>query len=62
MRLDVVTIFPDYFAPLGLSLVGKAISAGTVELTRVGDRVDHRAATGDLADRHRRGHVQNRIG
>lgn len=32
MRLDVVTIFPDYFAPLGLSLVGKAISAGTVEL------------------------------
>lgn len=32
MRLDVVTIFPDYFAPLGLSLVGKAISAGTVDL------------------------------
>lgn len=32
MRLDVVTIFPDYFAPLGLSLVGKAISAGTVKL------------------------------
>jgi len=22
MRLDIVTIFPDYFAPLGLSLVG----------------------------------------
>ena len=32
MRLDVVTIFPDYFAPLGLSLVGKAIAAGTVDL------------------------------
>ncbi|MDR1078389.1 MAG: tRNA (guanosine(37)-N1)-methyltransferase TrmD [Propionibacteriaceae bacterium] len=32
MRLDLVTIFPDYFAPLGLSLVGKAIEAGLVEL------------------------------
>lgn len=32
MRLDVVTIFPDYLAPLGLSLVGKAVSAGTIEL------------------------------
>ena len=32
MRLDVVSIFPDYFAPLGLSLVGKAIAAGTVDL------------------------------
>lgn len=32
MRLDVVTIFPDYFAPLSLSLVGKAIDAGIVEV------------------------------
>lgn len=32
MRIDVVSIFPDYFAPLGLSLVGKAIAAGTVDL------------------------------
>ena len=32
MRLDVVTIFPDYFAPLGLSLVGKAIASGIVEV------------------------------
>ena len=32
MRLDVITIFPDYFAPLGLSLVGKAIASGTVDL------------------------------
>jgi tRNA (guanine37-N1)-methyltransferase len=24
MRIDVVTIFPDYFAPLALSLIGKA--------------------------------------
>lgn len=31
MRLDVVTIFPDYFAPLGLSLVGKAIASGILD-------------------------------
>ena len=31
MRLDIVTIFPEYFAPLQLSLVGKAIRAGTVD-------------------------------
>lgn len=31
MRLDYVTIFPDYFAPLRLSLVGKAVSAGLVD-------------------------------
>lgn len=32
MRWDVVTIFPDYLAPAQLSLVGKAITAGLVEL------------------------------
>lgn len=32
MRLDVVTIFPDYLAPLQLSLVGKAIRSGIVDL------------------------------
>ncbi|MHA6511370.1 tRNA (guanosine(37)-N1)-methyltransferase TrmD [Tessaracoccus sp. Z1128] len=32
MRIDIVTIFPDYFAPLALSLVGKAVSTGTVAL------------------------------
>ena len=31
MRLDIVTIFPEYFAPLGLSLIGKARQAGLVE-------------------------------
>jgi tRNA (guanine37-N1)-methyltransferase len=31
MRFDIVTIFPDYFAPLRLSLVGKAIGSGLVE-------------------------------
>ncbi|MDR0416924.1 MAG: tRNA (guanosine(37)-N1)-methyltransferase TrmD [Propionibacteriaceae bacterium] len=32
MRIDFVTVFPDYFAPLQLSLVGKAIAAGLVEM------------------------------
>lgn len=32
MRLDVVTIFPDYLGPLRLSLVGKAIESGLVDL------------------------------
>ncbi|MDO5684391.1 MAG: tRNA (guanosine(37)-N1)-methyltransferase TrmD [Propionibacteriaceae bacterium] len=32
MRLDLVSIFPDYFAPLHLSLVGKAIEAGRVSV------------------------------
>ena len=32
MRLDVVTIFPDYLSPLRLSLVGKAIESGLVDL------------------------------
>lgn len=32
MRCDVVTIFPDYMAPLQLSLVGKAIASGLVDL------------------------------
>src|SRR4051812_13114907 len=33
MRLDVVTIFPDYLAPLHQSLVGKAIARGQVQLS-----------------------------
>ncbi|MBI4899614.1 MAG: tRNA (guanosine(37)-N1)-methyltransferase TrmD [Actinobacteria bacterium] len=32
MRLDVVSIFPDYLSPLSLSLVGKAIASGLVAL------------------------------
>lgn len=32
MRLDVLTIFPDYLTPLDLSLVGKARAAGTLHL------------------------------
>lgn len=33
MRLDVVSIFPEYLSPLRLSLVGKSIDNGLVDLT-----------------------------
>ena len=32
MRIDVVPIFPDYFTPLNLSLLGKAMAAGLIEI------------------------------
>ena len=32
MKIDVVSIFVEYFQPLGLSLVGKAIEKGIVDL------------------------------
>jgi len=32
MRLDYITIFPPYFEPLGLSLVGKAIASGVLQV------------------------------
>ena len=35
MRIDVVTIFPDYLAPLGLSLIGKAREQGPVSYTHL---------------------------
>ena len=46
MRVDVVTIFPEYLAPLELSLVGKARAAGLLDV-RVHDLRDW------TADRHR---------
>ncbi len=46
MRLDVITIFPDYLAPLDLSLIGKARRDGLIEL-RVHDLREH------AHDRHR---------
>ncbi|TDE14119.1 tRNA (guanosine(37)-N1)-methyltransferase TrmD [Jiangella asiatica] len=46
MRIDVVTIFPDYLAPLELSLVGKARAAGVLDV-RVHDLRDW------TTDRHR---------
>ena len=47
MRIDVLSIFPDYLAPLRLSLVGKAIETGLVDLA-VHDLRDW------TTDRHRR--------
>src|SRR5262249_40604046 len=32
MRIDVVTIFPEYLAPLRLSLLGRAQAGGLVEV------------------------------
>lgn len=32
MRIDVITIFPDYLAPLELSLAGKARAAGLLDI------------------------------
>ncbi|MCV2396088.1 tRNA (guanosine(37)-N1)-methyltransferase TrmD [Actinotalea sp. M2MS4P-6] len=46
MRVDVVTIFPEYLRPLELSLVGKAREAGLLDL-RVHD------LRGWTTDRHR---------
>jgi tRNA (guanine37-N1)-methyltransferase len=33
MKIDAITIFPEYFAPLQLSLIGKAQERGIIELT-----------------------------
>ena len=46
MRIDVVTIFPDYLAPLDLSLIGKARAQGVLDI-RVHDLREH------THDRHR---------
>ena len=46
MRNDVLSIFPDYLAPLRLSLIGKAIERGQV-LLGVHDLREH------THDRHR---------
>jgi len=40
MRIDVLTIFPDYLAPLGLSLIGKARGRGLLDV-RVHDLREH---------------------
>jgi tRNA (guanine37-N1)-methyltransferase len=33
MKIDVISIFPEYLSPLNLSLLGKAQSAGLVDIT-----------------------------
>lgn len=32
MRIDIVTIFPEYLEPLRMSLIGRAVSDGTIDL------------------------------
>ncbi len=32
MRIDIITIFPEYFTPLSVSLLGKAAARGTIQL------------------------------
>jgi len=32
VRVDVVTVFPDYLAPLRLSLIGRAVGSGRIDL------------------------------
>jgi tRNA (guanine37-N1)-methyltransferase len=32
LRIDIITIFPEYFGPLGLSLIGKAVQRGDIAL------------------------------
>jgi tRNA (guanine37-N1)-methyltransferase len=39
-KFDLITIFPDYFAPLDLSLIGKARTSGLVDIA-VHDLRDH---------------------
>ena len=34
MRIDVVTIFPEYLEPLNVSLVGKARARGQLDVQR----------------------------
>ena len=43
MRIDVVSIFGEYLAPLHLSLVGRAIAEGVIDLA-VHDLRDFNAA------------------
>ena len=33
MKIDVVTVFPEYLEPLKLSLIGKAVETGLIELS-----------------------------
>ena len=33
MRIDVLSIFPEYLAPLELSLIGKAMTDGVLQLS-----------------------------
>src|SRR5258708_14700173 len=32
LRIDIITIFPDYFMPLSISLIGKAVQRGDISI------------------------------
>ena len=71
MRIDAVSIFPDYLGALDISLIGKARRDGIIDL-RVhdlrdwADRPDRdrdsRATTSSMIDRTRSDLLANRIG
>lgn len=50
MRIDIITIFPEYFSPLGISLLGKAAERGIIEFgvhdLRAWARDPHRTVDG----------------
>src|SRR5215510_4507222 len=33
LRIDIITIFPEYFAPIGVSLIGKAVQRGDITVS-----------------------------
>ena len=43
MKISAITIFPEYFEPLKLSLIGKALESGLIEFSAI----DLRAFTHD---------------
>ena len=66
MRIDVVSIFPDYLAPLSLSLPGKAQEAGILDV-QVHDLRDwthdrHRTVDDTPRRRRRDGHEARALG
>ena len=60
MRIDVVSIFPDYLAPLRLSLVGKAVESGTLDL-RVHDLRAHTLAELEASLEDKGYHLDNTL-
>ena len=46
MRIDVVSIFPEYLAPLELSLIGKARQDGLLDLKSTTCGTSPRTGTG----------------
>ena len=67
MRIDVVTIFPEYLEPLNVSLVGKARAAGRLDvrvhdLRRLGARPAQHRRRHPVRRRPRHGHEDRALG